>query len=756
MYQQNSEETFLTLADSIPQLLWMTDPEAWIYWYNQRWYNYTGKTFEDMQGWGWMSVHHPDLVESVTEKFKASLLTGEPWEDTFLLRGKDGEFRWFLSRALPVKDEHGKITKWIGTNTDISEQHKTEQALKKAKNELEFTFSNIPFGIFQYDKSGKIIFVNDNGAKQMGFETAEEVLSEKFLHKLKERVNEVYEILDEKGKPLPLDQFSTAITLKTLKSAEVLSNLVNKQSKESAYFLSKSSPLFDENGDLVMVLTTSTDITFQKTTQETLRYRKALLEAHIEANLDGILLVDARGKILSYNHGFINIWNMPQYIVDASDDEAALTFAMSQLVNPQQFIEKVKYLYDHPKEISIDELEFKNGNIVERYGYPVVADDGTYYAWSWTFRDITDKKLIEKDLKESEAQFRQIADFLPAKISNTDGDVNANYYNQSWYDYTGVSHEELKNSGWIKFVHPDDLHETENSWNLAQKTGNDFEIELRFLDRNGEYKWHLGRAKAVKDSNGNIIKWISILTEIQKIKDEEQRKNEFIKMVSHELKTPITSIKGYVQFLLKSINQEQIIASKSVSLKSSLSRIDAQVVRLTKLISEILDLSRLEESKLDLKSEWFNLKDLIDSTVQDILFTNSRLTIQVNHEISPEIFGDKDRIEQVLINLITNAIKYAPNSSLVEVLVKQAENNMVSVSIRDFGIGIDKDDQLNIFNRFYRVEGKIETKFSGFGIGLFIVKEIVNRHNGNINVESEKGVGSTFTFTLPLSTKQNS
>jgi PAS domain S-box-containing protein len=502
-----------------------------------------------------------------------------------------------------------------------------------------------------------------------------------------------------------------------------------------------------------MVLTTSTDITFQKTTEETLRYRKALLEAHIAANLDGIILVDAKGKIISYNQNFIEIWNMPQYIVDASDDEAALNFAMSQLVNPKQFIEKVKYLYDHPKEISIDELEFKNGKIIERYGYPVVADDGTYYAWSWTFRDITEKKNIERELQESEAQFRQMADLVPAKITNADTKGQANYFNQNWLDYTGTNLEELKNIGWHKLVHPDDLDNTIQQWNEACVSGNDLEIELRFLNKHGEYKWHLGRAKAVKDNNGNIIKWLSILTEIQKIKDEEQRKTEFIKMVSHELKTPITSIKGYVQFLLKSINQEQTNLSKSGILKSSLSRIDAQVVRLTKLISEILDLSRLEESKLDLKNEWLNLKDLVDTTIQDVLHTNINVTIKVKHEISPDIYGDKDRIGQVFINLINNAIKYSPNSNLIEILVYQTHMNTVSVSIKDYGIGIDKKDQINIFSRFYRVEGKTETRFSGFGIGLFIVKEIVTRHNGYITVESEKGKGATFTLTLPISPK---
>lgn len=126
---QESEQRFRALADNMSQLAWMMDESGWVYWFNRRWYDYTGTTFEDMQGWGWQQVHHPDHVERVVASKRRSLETGEQWDETFPLRGQDGEFRWFLTRAVPIHDEQGALVRWFGTNTDVTEQRKAEQAL---------------------------------------------------------------------------------------------------------------------------------------------------------------------------------------------------------------------------------------------------------------------------------------------------------------------------------------------------------------------------------------------------------------------------------------------------------------------------------------------------------------------------------------------------------------------------------------------------------------------------------------------------
>ncbi len=141
---RDSEERFRTLADNISPFAWMADANGWIFWYNRRWYEYTGTTLEEMQGWGWTKVHHPDHVDRVVERIKHSWETGEPWEDTFPLRGRDGQYRWFLSRALPIRDPSGRILRWLGTNTDITERRWTEALLAGERNALELIARGSP------------------------------------------------------------------------------------------------------------------------------------------------------------------------------------------------------------------------------------------------------------------------------------------------------------------------------------------------------------------------------------------------------------------------------------------------------------------------------------------------------------------------------------------------------------------------------------------------------------------------------------
>jgi PAS domain S-box-containing protein len=139
---RESEARFHLLADSIPQLAWMARPDGWIFWYNKRWYDYTGTTLEEMEGWGWRNVHHPDHVDRVVARIQRSWQTGEPWEDTFPLKGRDGSWRWFLSRALPVHDDDGRVTCWFGTNTDITELREADERQKLLLAELNHRVKN--------------------------------------------------------------------------------------------------------------------------------------------------------------------------------------------------------------------------------------------------------------------------------------------------------------------------------------------------------------------------------------------------------------------------------------------------------------------------------------------------------------------------------------------------------------------------------------------------------------------------------------
>ncbi|MBI2022653.1 PAS domain S-box protein [Candidatus Daviesbacteria bacterium] len=255
----------------------------------------------------------------------------------------------------------------------------------------------------------------------------------------------------------------------------------------------------------------------------------------------------------------------------------------------------------------------------------------------------------------------------------------------------------------------------------------------------------------LRDARGNVIGASTIARNISVSKELERRKDAFIGMASHELKTPITTLKAFTQVLQKRFESSSDDLSKKFLLK-----MNDQLNRLTDLITDLLDLSKIQSNKLELDKQMFNINDLVKETIEDIQSVESKHKIILENGVDAQVKGDKDRISQVMTNLITNAIKYSPQNDKVVVKLEfkskgQSVNpNNIVISVQDFGIGISKTHQKRIFDRFYRAAGVSEKTFPGLGIGLYISSEIVRRHGGNIWVESIKRKGSTFSFSLPL------
>jgi two-component system CheB/CheR fusion protein len=281
-----------------------------------------------------------------------------------------------------------------------------------------------------------------------------------------------------------------------------------------------------------------------------------------------------------------------------------------------------------------------------------------------------------------------------------------------------------------------------DKFKAAIKSGSIYEVENRYRRYDGNYRWHLNRAVPLRDDKGEIVFWVGTATDIEDQKQEMERKDEFIGVASHELKTPLTSLKGYLQ----------LISYKKGELPSAVKQhIDKAIVALNKLqnlVNDLLDVSKINAGRLEYSMADINLRELLRSCIDNARHVFPSFEFVNDFEGEFTVNGNAERLEQVVMNLINNAVKYSPANRTVIVKASQNGNN-VRVYVTDFGIGLSDKQQKRIFERFYRVEDK-KYMSSGLGMGLYISQEIIKHHNGKIGVQSELGQGSTFYFDLPL------
>ena len=395
---------------------------------------------------------------------------------------------------------------------------------------------------------------------------------------------------------------------------------------------------------------------------------------------------------------------------------------------------------------------YRNSKIEDVYwtfSYSPVRDEtGNIEGVFVTCNETTAKVLMLKRIEESERNFRTLINESP---------LPAAFYRGKDFVIELANVEVLKLWGKDKSVIGKTLIEAipelkdqpfPELMRRVYTTGKTFEGKEMpaWLEKNGKTERYYFNLiyKALYDSNGDIYGILAMGYDVTDIKRNDEQKNDFIKMASHELKTPVTTIKGYIQLLLSEYKN-----GNDALLSNSLRTIDKQITKLTTLITDLLDVTKIETGRFILNSENFVINDLIKETIEDIQAGSRSHKIIFNQSLPVSVCADKDRICQVLVNLVTNAIKYSPDADTIVVGLQKFPGEVI-VSVKDFGIGISDTDRDKIFERFYRVEGKHERTFPGFGIGLFIVKEIISNHNGRVWVESEKDNGSTFYFSLPL------
>jgi PAS domain S-box-containing protein len=352
--------------------------------------------------------------------------------------------------------------------------------------------------------------------------------------------------------------------------------------------------------------------------------------------------------------------------------------------------------------------------------------------------DITEQNKAKEAIIESEKRLKTLAESVPMKVWSMTADGELEYVNQEWSKYSGLSFEQTRENPTF-MIHPEDLHNIEEAREVKRAEKKPYEYEARIKDINGHYRWHLIKNAPLLDEAGNVVQWFGTSAEIHEQKLKEQRKDDFIGIAGHELKTPLTSLKAYAELL--SLQPLDSLQSKYIS------NINIQVKRLEKLVSDLLDVTKINTGTLNLANEKINWKELVESAIETIQ-SAAPSHIFIKPEM-PDVYinGDYGRLSQVITNLLSNAVKYSKDGSEVKINFDYDGKNL-KTTVMDKGVGIKDTEVNNVFTKFYRAQNPMSNA-QGLGIGLYIAKQITSLHQGDIQVKSEFGNGSAFTVILP-------
>jgi PAS domain S-box-containing protein len=864
------EGRFRTLANNIPQLAWMADEKGYIFWYNDRWFDYTGTTLDEVAGWGWQRVHDPSQVKRVVEKIRHCFQTGEVWDDTFPLRGKDGKFRLFLSRAVPIRDPNGKILRWFGTNTDISE---SKDSGAKYRGLLEAA----PDAMVVVNQGGAIVLLNVQAEKQFGY-SRDELIGQKvkniipkgFAERLiADGTRTAAEALAQQiGTGIELiarrkngTEFPIEIMLSPLESSEgtlvtaairdisvrrdaenhlaqmegryrglleaapdamvvvnqggaiVLLNvqaekqfgysrdelvgqkvknlipegfaerLISDGTRTAAEALAQQigtgieligrrkdgtqfpielmlSPL--ESAEGILVTAAIRDISVRRDAENHLARMEGRYRGLLEAAPDAMVVVNPGGEIVLLNvqaekqFGYRRdelvgqkVKNIiPEGFAERLVADALRTTAEAlaqQIGTGIELTGRRKNGSDFPIELMLSPLESAEGILVTA-----------------AIRDISVRKEAEKHLARMEGRYRGLLEAAPDAmvVVNPGGEIvllNVQAEKQFGYSRDELVGQKVKNiipEGFAERLVADALRSAEDA--LAQqigtgieltarrKNGSNFPIELMLSPL--ESAEGILVTAAIRDITTRKKAEANLLDKVKELNRSNEELGQFAYIASHDLQEPLRMVASYTQLLSRRYKGKlDADADEFIAFA-----VDG-ASRMQRLIQDLLTYSRVGTKG----------QDLLDVSSEEALqqaLINLRSAIEdsgalVTHDPLPAVLADEMQLIQLFQNLVGNAIKYqSPGIPKVHISAVRNGSKKWTFSVKDNGLGIEPQYFEKIFGMFQRLHKREE--FAGTGIGLAICKKIVERHGGNISVESEPGHGSTFRFALAESEKK--
>jgi PAS domain S-box-containing protein len=725
---ETNEERFQTMANSIPQLAWMAEADGHIVWYNQRWFDYTGTTSEEMESLGWGSVHDPRVLQTVMARWEVSITTGQPFEMEFPLRGASGLFRVFLTRIMPLKDVDGHVVQWFGTSTDLSQRFERQQVLQESADRYRLAIeeaTDIAIWDIKLDDGG--VHWNDPFAAAFG-------IPPNATDSWKWWVDQIH----------PDDRESTSQDLRAFMEGQELewTGEYRFRRADGRWADLRDRAFFsrDESGKISRIVRALMDLSERKSAAEL----NVQLAAMVETAEDAIVCKTLDGTVTSWNAGAQRLFGYTA--------EEMIGRPVLKLLRPDQREEETQILLRLSRGQRVESFETvrvrKDGSFVEVSVSisPIRDGHGRIIGASKIARDITERKKREAEIRRAQAQLRDQAEILElAQVTVRDMEGRIVQWNLGAERLYGFSKEEVLGRVSQELFRTEFPQSPEQIEETLHRSGR-WEGELVRYKQNGERlvvytQWVLHR-----DPAGNPVRVLEIDTDITErtraqkaLEIRSLDLQQFAYIASHDLKTPLRTISGFVELL-------QVNYSSQLDARGAdwVRRASEGAHRLETLIDNLLLYSRL-----DSRAEPFDPVDcrtVLTMALEGIEALICETDAVVTSGELPTVLGDLTQLVQLFQNLVGNGIKYrGAFRPRIHISAKRQKGEWL-FSVTDNGIGIDPEHHERVFELFRRLH--TQKAFPGDGIGLTLCRRIVGRHGGKIWLESELGKGSTFFFTI--------
>lgn len=473
--------------------------------------------------------------------------------------------------------------------------------------------------------------------------------------------------------------------------------------------------------------------------------KKDRLRKMLNIDLVGVMILNESGTLIDANKAFCKILGYNRKDIDSGRlSWQALTPPAYREISEKQMenLRKTGRIGPYEKEYIR-----KDGLTSWMLFVGAQMEDGTIIEYCI---DISDRKDAEHALHGEEISLMETRNLLTMATEASligwgtwDLETGNMMWDERGREIIGLDKAEDHVESWLDRIHPEDRPSLDRHVQEAIARKSSFDLIYRIMLPDGKIRHVHGTGMFYDRPGSNSVRGTGLVRDITRQIDLQQQKDYFLAIVSHELKTPLSVLKGYAEMFEAELKEKQ-----EYELANYLVKINEQVVKITTLINDLLDVSRIEVGRLELQSEIFDFDELVNDVVNSMQYVSfNRLTRSGN--TGKKIRGDRERIGQVIINFVSNAMKFSPDKSEI-VISTSAEKDQVILSVEDNGIGISREDQEKVFERFSDINSGSGKYNKGLGIGLYLSAQIIDRQQGRIWVDSEEGKGSKFSFSLPV------